>query len=147
MGRLSLIILLLLSSCSVERQANRLIRHAKKDLDKAALLGFPEKVDTVYITKIIPADSVLVEVPGISKIRDTTVYVTKDRVHIKWVIRHDTLTIAAKCDTVTIKTPVYITRTIHAPKVEGFLSQLNGVFPWLLACLVVVLLILWRILK
>lgn len=140
-----LLILLLLSSCSVERQAARLIRHAKKDLDKAALLGFPHRVDTIYSEKLIKGDSTTIQVPVdrmVTAFKDTVIF--QDRIRIKIKTVRDTVRIRVVCPDSVIRVPVVVKESINCPNVGSFWKSFGisaGVFSLLMLLLIV---LLWR---
>lgn len=107
-----LIGVVLLLSCGPAHK----LRKAERLINEAIAQGAKVKTDTVYLTKVIPGDSTVVEVP-VEKIvnwtRDTVIY--QDRIKINWKVRHDTLRMQVECPPDTIRIPVTVHRSILCP--------------------------------
>jgi hypothetical protein len=116
--------LLILSACS----SNFHLKRAEHHLKKAQLKGAVIEADTVYIKKTVFVPEVKTDTVFHSEEGDT-VFISKDRLKIKYVrLPGDSVFIEGKCesDTVVVKVPVTITKTIKPNK--GFWFY----FPWLL---------------
>ncbi len=106
-------VMMALTSCGPAfklRKAERLIKQAEAQ-------GAKWKSDTVYQEKkvIVPGDSVRIEIPMWSKVKDTVIY--NDRVRLRIQNVHDTVRVTAEClpDTVFVNVPVTVNKSIVAP--------------------------------
>ncbi len=97
------------------RKAERLIKQAEEQ-------GAVWHSDTVTVEKkvIVPGDSVRIEIPIWSKVRDTVIY--KDRAVLRITHSHDTVRLQAEClpDTIRVEVPVTVNRTIVAPPAKSW---------------------------
>lgn len=128
MIRLAIIAALLLTACSPQKRLNKL------------LMKYPELRDTVVIhdtveavVEYVRADTVLRWVPG------DTIYLTKDRLRVRTVIRPDTVWQLGECLADTVYVPVrYEVPVVQPTKMERVLPW----WGWLLLALAFVALIL-----
>ena len=126
---LSLLLLLLLSSCSPQYRLNRLL----------ALHPELKTPDTIFIKDSVIVPQVQVDTLFDFKTIRDTVIIQKDRLQIKLRKIHDTLFLTGKCkgDTVYInrKIPVDKIRIVKPDYLNNFISKL----PWIvigLICLI-----------
>ncbi len=135
---ITIAVMMALSSCGPSAK----LRRAEKLIKQAEAQGAVWHSDTVTVEKkvYIPGDSVRIEIPMWSKVRDTTIY--SERVKLRFINRHDTIQVQAEClpDTVKIEVPVTITRTIVAPPVKSWWRTVAIV----LACVLGVFIIIKR---
>lgn len=100
MGKLlKLIILLGLFACGPAHDLKKADRLIKRAIAHGAII----KADTVFVDKEIqiPGEKTTITIPGITRLRDTTIY--QDRIKIHYQLRHDTLKEFIECpDTVFI---------------------------------------------
>lgn len=105
-------LVVLLSACG----ATHKLRKADRLIKQAIALGAVVKADTVYSESIVykKGDSTTVFVP-VKQLKDTVIY--KDRIKTSIRIVRDTLKVHVECpsDTIKIKVPVTVTRTIMVP--------------------------------
>jgi hypothetical protein len=124
------LLLITLSSCGVNYNLHRMAYHKRMAIAKGAEI----KSDTVFTDRvyITPGDSTTVFLPGVTIIRDTTIY--QDRIKIR--IRRDTVRemIQVECppDTVKIRVPVAVNETLCPPP-DNKWKWIAGI----LACIVV----------
>lgn len=111
MKTLLIIATLFLFSCG----PNAKLRRAEHLIKQAELQGAKWHQDTVYQTKVIPGDSVKVNIPidRIFTVRDT-VY-QQGRAILRYKIVHDTLRLEAECLPDTVLIPVTVYKSIVAP--------------------------------
>jgi hypothetical protein len=105
---------LILSSCGPNFYLRKAERNLKKAIDKGAVIT----ADTVFIEKQVFIPEVKTDTVFESQEGDTVV-IQKDRLKIKYVnLPGEKVYIEGKCesDTVFIKTPVAVTKTIKAGK-------------------------------
>ena len=134
---LSLLLILLLTSCSPQYRLNRLI----------ALHPELKTPDTIFIRDSLIVPQVQVDTMfDLKTIRDTVI-IQKDRLQIKLSKIHDTLFLTGKCkgDTVYInrKIPVEKIKIVKPDYLDNFISKL----PWIvigLICLVLLLVFIQR---
>ncbi len=135
---ITIAVMLALTSCGPTHK----LRKAERLIKQAEALGAKWHSDTVTIEKqvIVPGDSVRIEIPMWSKVRDTTIY--SERVKLRFINHHDTIQVQAEClaDTVKIEVPVTITRTIVAPPAKNWWRTVAIV----LACVLGVFIIIKR---
>lgn len=124
--KLLLLSLLLLVGCKASY-------YCKKCKEKGIV-----KIDTVYQEKTVikPGDTTTIYVPQWSKVRDTTIF--KDRIKVHYTVVHDTLRTQIECpsDTIKIKVPVTVTETISCPPTPTTWRTVAFVLIGLLALLV-----------
>jgi hypothetical protein len=126
---LSLLLILLLSSCSPQYRLNRLLaRHPELKIPDTLFIR-----DSVIVPQV-QADTMF----DLKTIRDTVI-IQKDRLQVKLSRIHDTLFLTGKCkgDTVYInrKIPVEKIKIVKPDKLDNFISKL----PWIvigLICLI-----------
>jgi len=106
-----LIVLLVLISCGPAAK----LRRAERLIAKAELQGAHWGSDTVWkstdvFIPVIHTDTVVLNTPG------DTITITRDRLQVKLKIRRDSIYVDGKClpDTIRIKVPVTVTKTIEA---------------------------------
>jgi hypothetical protein len=112
MIRVSIILLLLLSSCG----PNFYLKKAERALKKAEQLGAKVTADTIYKERLVFVDSIRVDSIFTSKVGDT-VYISKDRLKVKYVrLPGDSVFIEGKCeaDTIKIQVPVMVNKEIKS---------------------------------
>ena len=134
---LSLLLILLLSSCSPQYRLNRLL----------ALHPELKIPDTLFIRDSVIVPQVQVDtILDFKTIRDTVV-IQKDRLQIKLSKIHDTLFLTGKCkgDTVYInrKIPVEKIKIVKPDYLDNFISKL----PWIVIGLTILLLLFIWLLK
>lgn len=116
---ISAILLALLTACSTTAK----LKKAKKLIAEAEAQGVRVTVDTVYKDKVVKVkgDSTFVMIP-IHHYHDTTIFVTKDRIKIKEVFKHDTVWHFIKCPDTVLKTKqaTAINQTIDCPPQSDF---------------------------
>lgn len=106
------LLILLISGCGPAYHAKRMKYHERMYYAK----GGEAKSDTVYIEKTVTIPEVKLDTVFQSKPQDT-VYLTKDRLRIKYVnLPGDSVFIQGECkdSIIKIKEPIYINKTITA---------------------------------
>ncbi len=133
----SLLLILLLSSCSPQYRLNRLI----------ALHPELKTPDTIFIRDSLIVPQVQVDTMFDFKTIRDTVIIQKDRLQIKLSKIHDTLFLTGKCkgDTVYInrKIPVEKIKIVKPDYLDNFISKL----PWIVIGLTILILLFIWILK
>jgi len=128
---ISLLLLLLLSSCSPQHRLTRLI----------ALHPELKVPDTIVIRDSLIVPQVRVDTMLDIKTILDTVIIQKDRLQIKLSRIHDTLFVSGKCkgDTVYItrKIPVEKIKIVKADKIDNLISKL----PWIVIGLICLILL------
>lgn len=105
------ILAILLASCGPAAK----LRRAERLITKAELHGAHWRSDTIWKTTdhfipVVKRDTVVLNAPG------DTITITKERLQVKIRIRRDSIYVAGAClpDTIMIRVPVSITKTIEA---------------------------------
>jgi hypothetical protein len=105
------ILALLLASCGPAAK----LRRAERLIAKAELQGAHWRSDTVWKTTdhfipVVKRDTMILNTPG------DTITITKERLQVKIRIRRDSIYVAGAClpDTIRIRVPVSVTKTIEA---------------------------------
>jgi hypothetical protein len=104
------------------------LRRAQKLIAKAEMLGAKWHTDTVwkdtyhYIPRV-ERDSVFLNVPG------DTVVIEKERLRVKVKVNHDSIYVKGEClpDTVEVKVPVVVNKSIEAPQKITWWEAVLGV--------------------
>lgn len=106
-------LIMALTSCSPEKRARRLLKHAAKDIRKAKLLdpmSVPDvevRTDTVYLTDIKKDTIVKFE----ENVRDTIIF--KDKTVVRYRVRTDTIEIEVDCpDQIVVTDSIFVPRPI-----------------------------------
>jgi hypothetical protein len=134
-----LILIFLLTSCG----PTFYLKKAERALKKAEQLGAKTGVDTIYAERLVFVDSIRVDSIFSSKV-DDTVYLTKDRLKVKYVrLPGDSVFIEGRCeaDTIKIQVPVSVTKTIES----GYTAW--DIIRWCLVIAIIAVLvskILWK---
>lgn len=110
-----LIIAILTVAISCAPKATRQLRRAEKLIRKAELNGANWKTDTVFVTKEVVTP--LVSTDTVVQLTYDTITVFKDRVLTKVKVSPKEVYIKSEClpDTLFVKVPVTVTKTIEAP--------------------------------
>jgi len=132
-------ILLFLVACSPAQKLRKADRLKKEAIAEGAKVTH----DTIFQEKkvLVKGDSTTILVPVIKR-RDTTIYLTQDRIKIREVISHDTVKIFVQCPDSTVKVKEKISvneQIICPPPAPWYYTWL----PWVL----IALMILWLIKK
>lgn len=112
MTRASIIVIaMMLASCGSAYK----LRRAERLIKKAEAMGAVWHVDTVFTDWEVPVpavqrDTVILNAPG------DTIFLDKERLRVKVLVRHDSVYVSGECppDTIKITVPVTVTKTITA---------------------------------
>ena len=133
-----LISMLTTSSCTTEKR----IKRANKKIERLTE-RFPSLLvkDTIYDTFSIVTPSIKLDTAFISQPGDT-VYLTKDKLRIKYVLHNDTISIQGECISDTIIKTVKIPYEVIRVEKESFIDQLQRTvkkFFWWILCILAVI--------
>lgn len=90
------------------------IRRAERILAKAELQGAKWRIDTIYNTIEVPVPEIKHDT--LFKMTTDTVKIFKDRLRMKYYMKHDTVYLEGEClpDTIKVTVPVEVTKTLQA---------------------------------
>jgi hypothetical protein len=106
----------LIASCSPK--GTRQLRRAERLIQKAELNGAKWSSDTVFKDREVITKETKTEYKD--RVSNDTIYVYKDKVRTKVLVKNDTIYVESKClpDTIKIQVPVRVDKRIDAPPCE-----------------------------
>jgi len=124
-GLLSLLILVILSSCSLEKRIERRLRRAERKIEKLTI-KYPSilKKDTLHDTIEVYTPLVQYDTSFIDTNRDT-IFINKDRLSIKYIRVGDTTFIQGECKSDTIIKTIKVPYEKVVVRKQGIIEQLG----------------------
>mgnify|MGYP005990442021 CR=1 FL=1 len=124
-GLLSLLILVILSSCSLEKRIERKLRRAERKIEKLTI-KYPSilKKDTLHDTVEVYTPLVQYDTSFIDTNRDT-IFINKDRLSIKYIRVGDTTFIQGECKSDTIIKTIKVPYEKVVVRKQGIIEQLG----------------------
>lgn len=124
-GLLSLLILVILSSCSLEKRIEHRLRRAERKIEKLTI-KYPSilKKDTLHDTIEVYTPLVQYDTSFIDTNRDT-IFINKDRLSIKYIRVGDTTFIQGECKSDTIIKTIKVPYEKVVVRKQGIIEQLG----------------------
>jgi hypothetical protein len=124
-GLLSLLILVILSSCSLEKRIEHRLRRAERKIEKLTI-KYPSilKKDTLHDTIEVYTPLVQYDTSFIDTNRDT-IFINKDRLSIKYIRVGDTTFIHGECKSDTIIKTIKVPYEKVVVRKQGIIEQLG----------------------
>jgi hypothetical protein len=124
-GLLSLLILVILSSCSLEKRIEHRLRRAERKIEKLTI-KYPSilKKDTLHDTIEVYTPLVQYDTSFIDTNRDT-IFINKDRLSIKYIRVGDTTFIQGECKSDTIIRTIKVPYEKVVVRKQGIIEQLG----------------------